>query len=530
MTAAQELAERGYRVRIYEAKATTGGKARSIFIDGTGTGGRQDLPGEHGFRFFPSFYRHLPDTMKRIPYPPNEQGVFDNLVGTHRTLIARQEPAEEIPVLAHFPRSLSDVRTTLQGLRADLGIPLRDMLFFQQRVLVLLTSSHARRMAEYERLPWWQFIEADRRSEKYREYFGEVAVRYLVAMSPRRASTRTVGNIGLQLSLGHFDPTGDVDRLLNGPTHDVWIQPWHRYLTGLGVEIHTGRRVRKLACEGGRIAHAAVDGPDGVEEVRADHFVAAIPVERMAELVSDDLIAADPAFGRIERVTTDWMIGIQFFLKRDIQLASGHIVFIDAPWALTAISQAQFWPDTDLSKYGDGSVRGVLSVVISNWHAPGDVNGKAASACTAEEIKDEVWQEVKDHLNDMGAVLIDDADLADWYLADSIRFTEDGAVNDEPLVINTADSWSNRPEAVTAIPNLFLASDYVRTNTDLATMEAANEAARRAVNGILDADRSTRHRCRIWALEEPWWFKPWIALDRWRFERGKPHLFFRPKP
>ena len=26
-----------------------------------------DLPGEHGFRFFPGFYEHLPDTMKRIP-------------------------------------------------------------------------------------------------------------------------------------------------------------------------------------------------------------------------------------------------------------------------------------------------------------------------------------------------------------------------------------------------------------------------------------------------------------------------------
>ena len=60
-------------------------------------------------------------------------------------------------------------------------------------------------------------------------------------------------------------------------------------------------------------------------------------------------------------------------------------------------------------------------------------------------------------------------------------------VNHEPLLINTAGSWRYRPEAVTRIPNLFLAADYVRTNTDIATMESANEAARRAVNGILDA-------------------------------------------
>ena len=43
-----------------------------------------------------------------------------------------------------------------------------------------------------------------------------------------------------------------------------------------------------------------------------------------------------------------------------------------------------------------------------------------------------------------------------------------------------------------ADPNLFLAADFVRTHTDLATMEGANEAARRAVNGILAATGSAR--------------------------------------
>jgi len=47
------------------------------------------------------------------------------------------------------------------------------------------------------------------------------------------------------------------------------------------------------------------------------------------------------------------------------------------------------------------------------------------------------------------------------------------ATNAEPLLENYVDTWRLRPEAVTRIPNLFLASDYVRTFTDLATMEAA---------------------------------------------------------
>src|SRR5688572_4996021 len=80
MSAAHELAERGFEVSVYELRATPGGKARSIEKRGTGSGGRRDLPGEHGFRFFPGFYRHLPDTMRRIPYGDAGQSVYDNLV------------------------------------------------------------------------------------------------------------------------------------------------------------------------------------------------------------------------------------------------------------------------------------------------------------------------------------------------------------------------------------------------------------------------------------------------------------------
>src|SRR6476660_5795728 len=79
LAAAHELIERGFKVDVYERKAL-GGKARSIPVKGTAAGGRKPLPGEHGFRFFPGFYHHVPDTMRRIPFPGNKNGVWDNLV------------------------------------------------------------------------------------------------------------------------------------------------------------------------------------------------------------------------------------------------------------------------------------------------------------------------------------------------------------------------------------------------------------------------------------------------------------------
>src|SRR3546814_14359408 len=78
LTAAHELAERGLQVTVFEPTAW-GGKARSIPVAGTRVGPRRNLPGEHGFRFFPGFYHHTPDTMRRIPFGDNANGVGDNL-------------------------------------------------------------------------------------------------------------------------------------------------------------------------------------------------------------------------------------------------------------------------------------------------------------------------------------------------------------------------------------------------------------------------------------------------------------------
>jgi hypothetical protein len=167
-------------------------------------------------------------------------------------------------------------------------------------------------------------------------------------------------------------------------------------------------------------------------------------------------------------------------------------------------------------------VQGVLSVDISDWNTNGH-NHKTARQCTPEQIKDEVLLQITTALNDDDKNELVDAQLRHWFLDESIHFPNPNLMsNAEPLLINTAGSWQHRPEAVTKIRNFFLAGDYVRTHTDLATMEAANESARRAVNGILKASGS-RKRCKVWPLSEPRIFAPFRRYDRWRFHRGLPH-------
>ena len=123
MSAAHELIERGFRVTVYEKGDMPGGKARSFGVPGTGTNGRRDLPAEHGFRFFPGFYRHLPDTMTRIPYV-RHRSVFDNLVDTTEMQILFQG-RRHLVVPARFPRLLERHRRRSQrlGLSHHAGRP-----------------------------------------------------------------------------------------------------------------------------------------------------------------------------------------------------------------------------------------------------------------------------------------------------------------------------------------------------------------------------------------------------------------------
>lgn len=520
LSAAHELAERGFAVTVYEARDVFGGKARSMPVPGSGTDGRADLPAEHGFRFFPGFYRHVTDTMKRIPGAKGT--VYHHLTPCSEILMAQGDGRSELVSPIKVPGSLTEFADGLRFLRdltTQVGIPLDELAVFVDRVLTMMTSCGARRLAEFESMSWWDFVEAEHKSDAYKKFLATGMTRTLVAAKAEEMSARTGGTILCQLIYDMLRLDGRLDNVLDGPTSEVWIDPWLEHLERLGVTLQPECTVAGIHCEAGLITGVTVVAPDGDRYIEADHYIAALPVERFCDLVSRSMRSADPRLGLIRHLEYAWMNGLMFYLDTDEPLEHGHAIFIDSEWALTAISQKQFWPDIDLTQRGDGRVEGILSVDVSAWDVPGPVTGKVASACTKEEIRQEVWAQLVRHIDDGR---LDESNVLSWFLDPAIEFPNPGkATNAEPLLINVKSSWAHRPDAVTAIPNLFLAADFVRTNTDLATMEAANEAARAAVNGILDATNSSRSRCTIHDLAEPRILWPFRQLDRVLFRLGR---------
>ncbi|WP_054811870.1 hydroxysqualene dehydroxylase [Nocardia arizonensis] len=530
LSAAHELCERGYRVTVYEP-SYLGGKARSLGVPGTGSGGRLDLPGEHGFRFFPGCYQHVPDTMSRIPFAGNPNGVRDNLVRVESAVVGfRDRPPIFAPVgldgiTQLTPQLIQSSIVSAFGFIPEL--PPAELAFFGKQMTMWFTSSTERRFGQFEYVSWEDMLQAEGKSPAYREYLVSALTRITVAAKPHLSSARTIGTIGQALMLAgtglYPQYRGGADQILNGPTNEVWIDPWVTYLRSRGVEFVVGPRLTRLHLNGGRISGATVHDGGAARTVQADWYLCAMPVEKTVDVLGDDILDADPHLAGMRELISDWMVGIQFYLTRPTDLPEGHIAALGSPWAITALRQAPMWPVDFPSRYGDGTVMECLSADISDWDSPGLLFGKPAKQCTAEEVAQESWAQLKRWLN-TSTNWLRDSDIHSWHLDPGITWSGGVTHNETPLLVNTIGSYDHRPTAHCAIPNLFFGGDHVRNNIDLATMEGANESGRSAANAIMDAAGDPGGRATIFPLVEPAEFAPLRALDADRYRAGLPHL------
>ncbi|GAA5062828.1 hydroxysqualene dehydroxylase [Nocardia callitridis] len=531
LSAAHELIERGYQVTVYEP-AYLGGKARSMSVPGTGFDGRRDLPGEHGFRFFPGCYQHVPDTMSRIPFPGNANGVRDNLVRVEGAVVGFRDQSPvfapvELGGLGELTPEL--IQSSIVSAFAFIPqLPAAELAFFGKQMAMWFTACTERRFGQFEYLSWEDMLHAEGKSPAYRDYLVSALTRITVAAKPHLSSARTIGTIGEGLLLAGTGLVpayqGGTDRILNGPTNEVWIDPWVTYLRSRGVRFVLGAGAARLELRGGVIVGATMtEGNGAATEVSADWYVCAMPVDKVLPLLSNGILAVDASLAGMRELLLDWMVGIQFFLTRDTDIPEGHVAALGTPWALTGLRQAPMWPGDFAATYGDGTVRECFSIDISDWDAPGILFGKTAKNCTAEEVAQECWAQMKAWLNTSTGWLRDE-DIHSWHLDPGITRSGATTYNETPLLVNTIGSYDHRPTARCAIPNLFFGGDHVRNNIDLATMEGANESGRSVTNAILDAADDPGPRAAIFPMFAPPAFDPLKQLDRERFRAGLPHL------
>ena len=289
LTAAHELAERGFVVTVYEPRpdernglgtepagtyppVKLGGLAASQYStvgpdDGSNAElrpfpGRRGQPrqpgravaGEHGFRFFPAYYLHIWDMFQRIPiYQRREAAngkaywaltprtVYDNV----RRVTTQGISAEGKPSLV-FPRELTaDPGESLSIINqlASLGFTPADVATLQSRLLRYLVTSPLRRAEELQNMSAYNFFVGYDPATGTNRYsytpkfdaFLRQMPRVLAAFDSNWGDARTNITTYLQLYLNMDQRDTKCDGVLNGPTTESWFDHWYRHLLALGV-------------------------------------------------------------------------------------------------------------------------------------------------------------------------------------------------------------------------------------------------------------------------------------------------------
>jgi hypothetical protein len=561
-----------------------------------------ELPGEHGFRFFPSFYRHVFDLMRRIPATspteteddgsPARRGrdtVFDNLVSVGSVGYVGDAPGPTAKIPRRKLRSAEEARKVVNDLLRETGYSGADLARLTMKVLRYMTTSRARREAEYEDLSWYDFVEGDRFSARGR-FLLESTPGTLGGLFGSEADARTQGTILLQCMRDQFGDGAGSDCLLNGPTDEAWFGHWYRYLQSQNVTFHRGA-LKGFEVVDGAIAPVAFADHEALEpalrlrfkatEHTIEHprigkkpfFGIALPLLE-AHALSERFRKAAAAAGvrardfdalfAFPQKTPDklkkdlrrpypsgplrHLSGIQYFFNQDLRFSGSHTLYLDAPSGLTAIAQPQFWldPRSEVSGF-----RSVLSVDIAVW-APSSGNPRRvwhAWGKKRREIAEGLWaQIVRGHQGDYPnkwpklplptVYHIDDNLVFEYRDKEQYPILVDDRT---PFLVNEKGRFRRRPGGAphpdepsgvriaydVAADQWVLAGTFMQTRTRINSMEAACESGRHAVNAILRHLDHPGDPCAIWDPED---FED-EALDAARelddtlFRKGLPHAW-----
>ena len=290
---------------------------------------------------------------------------------------------------------------------------------------------------------------------------------------------------------------GALDRVLNAPTNEAWIDPWVRHLRALGRAVLRRPDRRGARRRGGRIVAARVRDRRGRRRrVEADWFVCAMPAERARRLWSADVLALDPQLEAMNELEVDWMNGIQFFLRRRIDAhARPRVVRGLAVGAHRvdpgAVLDAPRLP-RDLRRRRRGRLPVDRHLRLGHARHPLRQAGEALHRLAGQERGVGTGQGPPGGRRRADPARRASCTRGSWTRRSSWIPARRRNRNDEPLLVNTIGSWDHRPAAGTAIPQpVSSPGDYVQTDIDLATMEGANESAREATNEILRRSGST---------------------------------------
>lgn len=466
-----------YEIHIYERHNNIGGMARS----GQKSHVNAILPTEYCWRIYGPNYNNLREILKQIPLQHDvSKTVHDNLVDISNYLIADQQT---IVHMNNRPSTLLDLRRVFRN------VPFKQKRQVLNKLLYCFLIS-TKRLNALDNLSWADYVNPDHSlCHDMKKYIIDIMGPYL------GADAEKVNVPSVAKTLESFKLLNRPISVMNGPTSDAWFTHWKTYLESKGVIFHLNSEITAIHEENNEIKHILL--ADHTKE-SGDAFFCSLPVESVARFESLNI----PNIQTLANHAHQLMMSIQLYFDKKINLPYQNTAMYipDSPWQLVIEPQGSIW-----SKHYSG-IADLWSIGLCNAVHPGRLIKKPFVECSHEEIKQEVWDqliqsEFKQYL------ALDTVQIVDYNVWDTYVFNGEKLDTYEPKFSTNKDTFYLRPENKTYLKNMYFATAYTKTDTDMFEMESAAESGRRAAKMLEPSIKVIR-------TQRPLFFSPYRLIDK----------------
>ena len=467
LTLAHELIKKKFKILIIEKDNELGGMARS-------NRNKNLYPSEHSWRGYGPFYKNTFQLMKEIPY--YDTNVFNNL---------------SIPIEFYL---LYDKEYNYKTL-----LSIKDIIIIYYIAINYLLS--------------------DIRREYYYSYNIEPFLKKYLTKDGYNFMINFIGGPGYgmnknELSMGHlfhFPVISQINKkkhthrhssdgheyehhsdenwhVMNGPTSDVWIEPWVKYLKEKGVDIWTNTELIKINHKKDHISFVEVKQNGIIYQLKAKEYILSInPFNTVDILRKSKMQGLYNNFKSLTDNTKSKQISFRIGINKEIMYPINNIAFVmvDSEFKITWYPQEKHW------KHKPG-MKSLWSGTIVDFEEKGNLFNKNAEHLDNEELKKEIIYQIlrsksfQKLIYDNNGFYLNKKDIdytEIWY---EWKFYNGKQEQLNKKWVNDIYNEEFRPLQKTKYENLFLSGAHTKTTINLWSMEGAIESGKITANYILD--------------------------------------------
>lgn len=510
LTLAHELNKKGFKILVIEKDHDFGGMARSDIK-------RNLHPSEHSWRGYAPFYKNTFQVMKEIPF--HSASVFENLSVPIDFFMLHDEEKKYKLILTLTDR----------------------LVLFYLGINYLLAYN---RRHDYYRVDIEPFLKKYLSNDGYNYIINfvtgpgygmnknEVSMGHLLrppvisrVHKGKHTHTHTTGN-----KIYHHRST-DSWHVMNGPTSEVWIKPWIKYLKSNGVEFMNNTELVRLNYKNNNIVSAEIKRTDGLYSIKAKEYIIAINPYNAVNVFKNSIRTAKSdienlynEFNLLTRNTKSKQISFRIGMEQSIKYPVNNIAFVmnDSEFNITWYPQEKHWK-------AKPQMKSLWSGTIIDFERKGRLFNKSAEVLNKEQLKEEVIYQImrsqsfQKLIYDNNGFYLDSKDIdyfEIWYEWNYINGKEE-QVNRK--WVNNIYNEQYRPSQKTRYKNLFLSGAHTKTTMNIWSMEGAIESGKITSNHILH--KYHKPKTKLYKHIDPFIIRIFQYLDNILYFLHFPNIF-----